>query len=154
MPKEISNDFFCSRGLEFTKEIPMNRFWALIVLLSTASLTLACGSSSNNGRQLQSITINSTVVGQQVQFTATGTFSAPPTTVTPLPVSDWGIGPFAPPPANVQYTLTIQPFVIDCSGPGPSLPVTTLAPSDPDAPVTGSLPWAKVVTASAPVPCP
>lgn len=133
----------------------MNRFWALIVLLSTASLTLACGSSSNNsGRQLQSISINSTVVGQQVQFTATGTFSAPPTTVTPLPVSDWGIGPFAPPPANVQYTLTTQPFVYDCTGPGPTLPVSTLAPSDPTAPATGSLPWANVVTATAPIPCP
>jgi len=133
----------------------MNRFWALIVLLSTASLTLACGSSSNNsGRQLQSISINSTVVGQQVQFTATGTFSAPPTTVSPLPVSDWGIGPFAPPPANVQYTLTTQPYVFDCLGSPSGMPVSTLAPSDPNAPTTGSLPWAKVVTASAPVPCP
>jgi hypothetical protein len=131
----------------------MNRFWALIVLLFAALSTLSCGSSSNS-RQLQSITINSTVVGQQVQFTAIGTFSAPPTTVSPLPVSDWGIGPFAPPPASVQYSLTTQPFVFDCSGSGPSLPVTTLAPADPDAPVTGSLPWAKVVTASAPIPCP
>jgi hypothetical protein len=132
----------------------MNRFWSLIVLLSAASLTLSCGSGNSSGRQLQSITINSTVVGQQVQFTATGTFSAPPTTVSPLPVSDWGIGPFAPPPATVQYTLTTQPFVFDCSGAGPFLPVTTLAPTDPDAPSTGSLPWAKVVTASAPIPCP
>jgi hypothetical protein len=133
----------------------MNRFWALIVLLSTASLTLACGSSSNNsGRQLQSISINSTVVGQQVQFTATGTFSAPPTTVSPLPVSDWGIGPFAPPPENVQYTLTTQPFVFDCTGSGPYLPVSTLAPSDPNAPTNGSLPFSKMITAAAAIPCP
>ena len=132
----------------------MNRFWALIVLVSAASLTLACGSSSNRGRQLQSITINSTVVGQQVQFTATGTFSAPPATVTPLPVGDWGIGPFAPPPESVQYTLTTQPFVFDCTGPGPYLPVSTFAPSDPNAPATGSLQWAKAVTATAPIPCP
>jgi hypothetical protein len=131
----------------------MNRLWAFLVLLSAACLTLACGSSSST-RQLQSITINSTVSGQQVQFTATGTFSAPPTTVSPLPVSDWGIGPFAPPPETVQYTLTTQPFVFDCSGPGPYLPVTALAPSDPNAPTTGSLPWAKVVTATAPIPCP
>src|ERR1700693_670913 len=108
----------------------MKRLCAFVLLLSAASLTLACGSSSN--RQLQSITINSTVSGQQVQFTATGTFSAPPTTVNPLPVSDWGIGPFAPPPENVEYTLTTQPFVFDCSGPGPYLPVSTLAPSDPN----------------------
>ena len=131
----------------------MNRFCAFVVLLSAASLTLACGSSSSN-RQLQSIAINSTVSGQQVQFTATGTFSAPPTTVSPLPVGNWGIGPFAPPPANVQYTLTTQPFVFDCSGPGPYLPVSALAPADPTAPTTGSLPWAKVVTATAAIPCP
>ncbi len=132
----------------------MKRFSAFLALLSAASLTLACGSSTSSSRQLQSITINSTVSGQQVQFTATGTFSAPPTTVNPLPVSDWGIGPFAPPPENVQYTLTAQPFVFDCSGPGPYLPVSTFAPSDPNAPATGSLPWAKIVTATAPIPCP
>ena len=132
----------------------MNRFWAFLVLLSAASLTMACGSSSSN-RQLQSITISSTVSGQQVRFTATGTFSAPPTTVSPLPVSDWGIGPFAPPPENVQYTLTTQPFVFDCTRAGaPNLPVSTLAPSDPNAPTTGSLPFAKMVTATAPIPCP
>jgi len=116
-------------------------------------LTLACGSGSSN-RQLQSITISSTVSGQQVQFTATGTFSGPPTKVSPLPVSDWGIGPFAPPPENVEYTLTTQPFVFDCTGSGPYLPVTTLAPSDPNAPTSGSLPFAKMVTATAPIPCP
>jgi hypothetical protein len=130
----------------------MKQLWAFILLLSAAFLTVACGSGSN--RQLQSITIHSTVSGQQVLFTATGTFSAPPTTVSPLPVSDWGIGPFAPPPGNVQYILTTQPFVFDCSGPGPYLPVSTLAPSDPNAPTTGTLPWAKVVTATAPIPCP
>jgi hypothetical protein len=132
----------------------MNRFWPFIILLTAACLTLACGSSTSIGRQLQSITINSTVSGQQVQFIAAGTFSAPPMTVSPLPVSDWGIGPFAPPPENVQYTLTTQPFIFDCTGSGPYLPVSTLAPSDPNAPTTGSLPWAKVVTATAPIPCP
>jgi hypothetical protein len=131
----------------------MNRLWAFLGLLSAACLTLACGSSSSN-RQLQSITIHSTVSGQQVQFIATGTFSAPPTTVSPLPVSDWGIGPFAPPPENVQYTLTTQPFVFDCTGSGPYLPVSTLAPSDPNAPTNGSLPFSKMITAAAAIPCP
>jgi hypothetical protein len=130
----------------------VNRFWAFIVLLSAASLTLACGSSSN--RQLQSITISSVANGQQIQFVATGTFSAPPTTVSPL-AADWGIGPFAPPPlGNVEYTLTTQPYTFDCAGSGPYLPVSTLAPSDPNAPTAGSLPFAKMVTASAPIPCP
>lgn len=62
----------------------MNRFWALILLLSVTPLTLACGSSN---RHLQSITIKAVPNGQQIQFVATGTFSASPTTVSPLPVS-------------------------------------------------------------------
>jgi len=129
----------------------MNAFWALILLLPATSLTLACGSSSN--RQLQAITINSTVSGQQIQFVATGTFYAPPATVSPLPVS-WSIGLFAPSPANLQYTLTVQPYLFDCTGSGPYLPVSAAAPSDPDAPSTGSWPFAKMVKASAAVPCP
>jgi hypothetical protein len=73
----------------------MNRFWAFILLLSAACWTLACGSSSSN-RQLQSITINGAVEGEQFEFVAAGTFSAPPTTVSPLPVS-WS---YAPPPGQ------------------------------------------------------
>jgi hypothetical protein len=129
----------------------MTRFWAFIVLPSGATLTLACGSSSNN-RQLQSITISSVANGEQIQFIATGIFSAPPTTVSPLP-ADWGIGPFAPPPVNLQYTLTTQPFPFDCTGSGPYLPVSTLAPSDPNAPTTGSLPFAEMVRATATILC-
>jgi hypothetical protein len=133
----------------------MNRILAFIVLLPAACLPLACGSNVNNGngRQLQSIKISSTADGQQIQFVATGTFSAPPTTVSPLPV-DWGIGPFAPPPGTLQYTLTTQPYVFNCTGSGPYLPVSTVAPSDPNSPTTGTLPFAKMVTATTPIPCP
>jgi hypothetical protein len=153
--KQIAQLFSFSqvKACEESKEIAMNRFWAFIVLLSAACLTLACGGSSNSNRQLQSITISSTTNGAQIEFTAIGTFSAPPTTVSPLPVS-WGIGPFAPPPGNVQYTLTAQPYLFDCTGSGPYLPVSTLAPTDPSAPATGSLPFAEVITATAPIPCP
>jgi hypothetical protein len=150
-PEESSNSF-CLPGLGSAKEIAMNRFWAFIVLLCAASLTLACGSGSN--RQLQSITISSVVSSEQIQFTATGTFSAAPTTVSPLPV-DWGLGLFAPPPpGNLQYALTTQPFVFDCLGLGPFVPVDAFAPSDPNAPTTGSWPFAKMVTASTTIPCP
>jgi hypothetical protein len=48
----------------------MSRFGAFIVPLCAASLTAACGSSSN--RQLQSITLNQTANGQQIEFVATG----------------------------------------------------------------------------------
>jgi hypothetical protein len=134
----------------------MNRFWAFLVLLSAASLTLACGSSNNSmgsNRQLQSISIQSTVSGNQVLFTATGTFSAPPITVSPLPVGVWSIGFFSPPPPNLTYTLTTQPFVLGCDTIAPGSTVDALAPSDPNAPTTGTLPFAEMVVGSAPIPC-
>ena len=124
----------------------MNRFWALILLPPVTSLILACGSSSN--RQLQSITINSVVNGQQIQFAATGTFSASPTTVSPLPVS-WS---FAPPPP--QYTLTTQPFLFDCEHPESPGPIVAMAPADPNAPSSGSMFTTKMISTSGPIPCP
>jgi hypothetical protein len=122
----------------------MNRFWAYLVLLSAASLTLACGSGSSN-RQLQSITIENSLMGDQVSFVATGTFSAPPTTVSPLPVS-WS---YAPPPGN--YTLTTQPFTPQCPAPSP---IIASAPVDPNAPSNGSTSTVTMIMQSAPSPCP
>ncbi len=125
----------------------MNRFCALILLLSLISLILACGSGSN--RQLQSIAINQVANGQQIQFVATGTFSASPTTVSPLAVF-WS---YAPPPG--QYTLTTQPFTFQCDfvGTYPS-PLIAWAPPDPDAPSSGSLSSATMIRASAQITCP
>jgi hypothetical protein len=128
----------------------MNRFSVLLILVATV-LTLSCGSG---GRQLQSITISQTVNGQQIQFTATGTFSAAPITVSPLPVT-WGVGPFAPPPpGNLGYQLSTQPFQFDCTVSGPSLPVLAWAPPDPNAPSSGSWPFKQMITSSAAVSCP
>jgi len=127
----------------------MNRFLALISLTLSASLILACGSGTK--RQLESITINSTANGHQIQFVATGTFSAPPTTVTPLPV-DWTLGLMAPPPPQYTYTLTTQPYVYDCANAGLYvLPVVAFAPPDPNAPSSGTS--KTVVSASAPIHC-
>ena len=125
----------------------MNKIFALIALLIAASLTISCGSSS--GRQLQSITISKTMNGEQIQFVATGTFSAAPTTVTPLPAF-WSIDL---PPG--QYALTTQPFVIQCtvSGPIPG-PIIAWAPADPHAPSSGSLSGTKMVTGSTGATCP
>jgi hypothetical protein len=120
--------------------------------LFAAALTAAA--ARHHGRQLQSITISQTTNGEQVHFTASGTFSAPPTKVTPLAVS-WGFGLFAPPPpGNLRYTLTTEPFVFDCSDSAQSLPVSVFAPSDPNAPISGSLPFNGMVTANAKIQCP
>jgi hypothetical protein len=114
-------------------------------------LTLACGSN----RQLQSITVEATANAVEVQFTASGTFSAPPTKVVPLPV-EWFPGFLAPPPGNVDYKLTTEPYVLSCLSmrPGIEIQVTALAPQNPGAPVSGSLPWAKLVVAHSAIACP
>jgi len=124
----------------------MKKLPVFIVLLLAASLILSCG---NNGRQLQSISIAQTVNGEEIQFVATGTFSAAPITVTPLPV--WWT--FAPP--GGPYTLTTQPFVLQCtvSGPYPS-PIIAWAPADPNAPSSGSWSSTKMITASTGAICP
>lgn len=126
----------------------------VLILPALFAAALIRGCSSGDGRQLQSIAISQTTNGEQVQFTASGTFSAPPTKVTPLAVS-WGIGLFAPPPpGNLRYTLTTEPFVFHCSDSDPVLPVSVFAPSDPNAAISGSLPFKDMVTAHAKIQCP
>jgi hypothetical protein len=138
----------------------MNRFLILsfvfALVVCVVSSTLACGSANPSGGQLQAITIHSTVNGQQIRFTATGTFSALPTTVDPLPV-DWSFGPFAPPPpGNLQYTLTTQPYLLNCGTAGIKGPavLSALAPKNPGTSMEGSMPFAQLVTANAEFTCP
>ncbi|HTW57560.1 MAG TPA: hypothetical protein VMD99_05505 [Terriglobales bacterium] len=118
----------------------MKRYWLPSLLLLVASLLLACG--SGGGRQLQSITINATPSGNQIQLVAIGTFSSPPSTVTPLPVF-WSIDL---PPA--QYTLTAQPLLIDCTVGEYLGPFIAMAPADPNAPSSGQISTTKMVTQS------
>ena len=123
----------------------MNRL-SVLLLLAAACLTLSCG--MGNGRHLQSIAVTQTTInnGQAVQFVATGTFSAPPTTVTPLPV-DWTNGLMAPPPRTYSYTLTTQPYVVNCTVVGPEVPtVVAFAPPNPNAPTSGTT---RIVVATA-----
>jgi hypothetical protein len=130
----------------------MHKAEVFLLLLVVAPLTLSC--ASGNGRQLQSITVTQTANGQQIEFVATGNFSAAPTKATPLPVT-WSVGPFAPPPpGNLDYQLTAEPFPFDCTGSGAYLPVIAFAPSDPNVPSSGSWPFKKMITASAAVTCP
>jgi hypothetical protein len=130
----------------------MNRYGVLMLFLLVTLLTLACG---NSNRQLESINIKATTNVGQVQFIASGTFSAPPTTVAPLPV-DWANGFLAPPVENVDYTLTTQPYVLSClsSPPETEVQVTALAPQNPRAPASGSSPWAKLVMSHSAIACP
>jgi hypothetical protein len=127
------------------KDLTMNKVCTVMFLLPVTCLTVACGS---NNRHLQSITIDTAVNGEQIQFTATGTFSASPTSVTPLPVS-WS---YAPPPP--QYNLTTVPFSFDCTHPESPGPIVAMAPADPDAPSSGSMFATKMVSVSGPIPCP
>jgi hypothetical protein len=129
------------------EEFAMNKFWALSLLTLAASFTLSCG-SGGSGRQLQSITITPAIEGDTVEYTASGTFSTSPTTVTPLAVS-WS---FAPPDLN--YTLTTQPFTFSCSDPQSAGPIVAMAPANPNAPATGSATNTKMVITSGPIPCP
>ena len=101
---------------------------AVVVLLAVA---LSCGGSN---RQLESITINRSGL-TQLQFTATGTFSTSPASVSPLAVF-WWTGPALLHPPFV-YTLSSQPYNIACQT-GDS--VIAIAPTSPNAPVSGTIP--------------
>jgi hypothetical protein len=66
----------------------------LLLLVLAAAMTLACASSASH--TLQSVTISpasadaQNYAGGLVQFTATGTYTAPPSPVTPL-AATWGV---------------------------------------------------------------
>ena len=116
----------------------MRRSLAFFLTTFPTALTLACGSSH---RQLQSITVAAT--GNGFALVATGTFSAPPTTVTPLPVF-WTT---MPPPA--QYNLTTQPCVVPTDVLPPPATVIAMAPADPSAPNNGSTSATRMIISTA-----
>jgi hypothetical protein len=122
---------------------------SVLLLLVVASLALSCGTGS--GRQLQSITITQAANGQQIDFVATGHFSSPPITVTPIPV-EWSIQLMAPPPP--QYSLTTQPFMLGCPSSSGLYPIVAYAPSDANAPLNGSWSTNMISSAGATVTCP
>ena len=73
-------------------------FRPLAIVLVLIVLTLTnCGGSSNGARMLLSVTVSPASAdaqqsaGGQVQFTATGTYNLPPTTVTPLTNVVWTV---------------------------------------------------------------
>src|SRR5262245_60296349 len=115
------------------------------LLLTTLALVLilaAGGCGSDNGRQLQSISIPpaSTNVPRNgsVTFTATGHFNMSPMAVTPARVSWMEFGPGLDIVITDSYSLTSQPFGAKClSG---TYTVVPYAPMDPHASTSGSVP--------------
>ena len=127
------------------------------ILLFVGLIALSCGGGTNPNRMLESISISPAVANAQngqAQFVATGTFSAPPVTVTQLPVN-W-IGP--PLPLNpVACTPNSCPGInsqglATCGGISGTATITASAPRDPKLPLyTQNVP---TVTGTATLVCP
>ncbi len=115
------------------------RVGCFATLLSLLATTLGCGMGPN--RTLVSISVSPTVATVQhpnlpVQFVATGTFSAPPTTVTPLPVLWKGNWTAVPTFCVGSACAGINPTtgLALCGGVPPVATITASAPSDPTLP--------------------
>ena len=132
----------------------MNRIQAAIVFSLVSCALASCGGSSP--RVLESISISpdpATAKNGSVQLTATGTFSSPPFTVTPLPVV-WtsstcdnlcNTTPGSTPDLVGPILVNSQGLATCPSGFTGSGPVSAYAPKDPSLPpntpntfVTGS----------------
>lgn len=108
-----------------------------ICLAASVSL-LSCGASSN--RMLESISISPAAAHGQngpVQFVATGTFSAPPITVTPLNVN-WSAPTMTAGSAACAIgacpSISRQGLAICGTSPA-AVAVTAVAPADPRVPL-------------------
>jgi len=112
------------------------------LMLALPLAVSACGGSVT--RQLESITI-ARASGTPVNFTASGTFTAAPVTENPLPVSWYLMGPaIDPPPAD--YVLVGDPYhparcLQASDAPSLTYTVIAIAPVNPNAPLSGSLPY-------------
>jgi len=118
------------------------------LLAMAAPMTLSCGGSSS--RVLQSISVSPQSGAGQVQFVATGHFSAPPETVTPLMVN-WGFpGPAPTTPCSgsgCPYPSITSQGIATC---GTNTGNTTVIASAPRAQKMG----APLVTGTATLSCP
>jgi hypothetical protein len=119
---------------------------AQFIALSSALLLLSItGCTAGSDRALQSISISpNTGSGAAASYTATGTFSSPPLSVTPLSVSWLVMGPGLDPPGP-GYTLTPGAFLAQrCSQveskSATNYVVVAYAPTNPNAPSSGPMP--------------
>lgn len=116
------------------------RLVLFLTLLLAVALFLSCGVSSPH-RVLQTISISPAVgtapmgIEQEVQFVATGTFSAPPVTVTPLPTVWVGNLPELPNHCYSDGCAGLNPNGLAiCSG-AFTATITASAPQDPNLPL-------------------
>lgn len=109
-----------------------------ILLCSVAILEIACGSSSMATRRLQMLSLSPPVAtpsaGESVQFTATGTFTTPPSPAMVTP-SQWYETRSDGQPSNAGIVSVDQNGVSRCQTSGTSW-VSALASSGPDTPGT------------------
>lgn len=104
------------------------------ILLFVGLDTLSCGGGINPNRMLESISVSPQAGHGQVQFVATGTFSAPPVKVTPLTVN-WSLPP-QPLCAGCGADLTPQGLATcPILPPNVNVTVTASAPADPKIPL-------------------
>jgi hypothetical protein len=117
---------------------------AFLALPLLAPIALLVGCSGGMNRQLESISVSpATGSGAPVSYKATGTFTSSPTTVTPLAVSWFMMGPAIDPPGP-EYMLTKGDFTAwRCRQANPvasTYTIIAVAPADPNAPNSGSMP--------------
>jgi hypothetical protein len=124
----------------------MSRKPAQFIAISGALLLLIInGCAAGSDRGLESISINpNSASGAAASYTATGTFSSPPVTVTPLSVSWLVMGPGLEPPGP-GYTLSPGAFQAQrCSQieskTATNYVVVAYAPANPNAPSSGPMP--------------
>lgn len=134
---------------------PLLRCVPVLFILVVSLTLISCGTSSN--RVLESISVSPQTGSGQVQYVATGTFSAPPLTITPLPVN-WCVklAPLASPgicgpPGNSDPGITSQGLAT-CGTSTLGATVTALAPSDPKLPLNAQ--GVPMVSGSSALNCP
>ncbi len=151
--KERYDQFRTSWRLSFQQERRLASSWrrcmnrlrlglSATLLLFPFFTTISCGTGSSPGRTLVSISVSPAVAtpqnpGLAVQFVATGIFSEPPITVTPLPARWKGNWKALPNFCNVQACAGINPNtgLALCGGVPPKATITASAPSDPTLPL-------------------
>jgi hypothetical protein len=124
------------------------------------ALVAGCGGSTmNNGRMLQSITVTpasadaQTFPGGKVQFTATGTFSMAPMTAAPAVM--WSIGsPFGMPSPTMPQASIDSTGLAQCNAFVGTTLVEATAPTEPEIPLIGMTPSTPAVSGSATLICP